>query len=63
MDAEIELLETLIKTCRAIRDPKRPKSRLELAAPAATYEMQFTKRLDELKKPVVPALPKETVAA
>lgn len=48
VNAEIELLETLIKTCRAVRDPQRRGSRTELAIPAATWEMKFSERLNQL---------------
>ena len=47
VNAEIEFLEMLIKTCRAARDPKR-KSRVEMAVPAAQWEMKFESRLAEL---------------
>lgn len=39
-----------MKTCQMARHPKRPKSRLEMAVPAAQWEMVFTARLAELKK-------------
>ena len=63
VNAELEFLEMLINTCRVARDPKR-KGRLEMAVPAAQWEMRFEARLAELKA-VVPALAsqKETVAA
>lgn len=55
--AEIEFLGTLIRTCQAVRDPKRAKNRLELAVPAATWELKFKQRVEELKhKPAQPAL-------
>lgn len=49
VNAEIEFLETLIKSCRAARDPKR-KSRVEMAVPAAQWEMKFEARLAELRE-------------
>lgn len=48
MNAEIEFLEMLIKTCRVARDPKRAHNRTEMAIPAAQWEMTFKKRLEEL---------------
>ena len=51
MNAEIELLETLIKTCRAVRDPQRRGSRTEMAIPAAQWEMKFSERLNQLTAP------------
>ena len=64
VNAEIEFLEMLVKTCRVARDPKRPRSRTEMAIPAAQWEMRFEERLAALKgqekqKP----LALETVAA
>lgn len=58
MNAEIEFLELMVKQCRAARDPKR-KSRLEMAIPAAQWEMRFEARLKELAASAapVPALP------
>lgn len=54
MNAEIEFLEQLVKNCRAMRDPKRPRSRTEMAIPAAQWEMKFEARLRELEQQEAP---------
>lgn len=48
VNAEIELLELLIKTCKAVRNPQRPGARTEMAIPAAQWEMRFEERKAEL---------------
>lgn len=49
VNAEIEFLEMLVKLCRTARDPKRPKSRTEIAVPAAQWEIRFQDRIKQLK--------------
>jgi hypothetical protein len=49
MEAEIKLLQLLVRTCQAVRSPHNPKNRVEMAVPAAQYEMQFNQRLEKLK--------------
>jgi len=49
-DAERELLELLIKTCRSVRNPRNPRTRIELAIPAAEWEMKFLERKAKLEK-------------
>lgn len=46
VNAEIEFLELLVKTCKSVRNPKR---RVELAVPAAQWEMRFEERIRQLK--------------
>jgi hypothetical protein len=57
-DDEVELVKTFIKTCRAARDPRNPRSRPSMAVQAARWEVTFAKRLEELKRPV-PSLKSE----
>lgn len=65
--AEMEVLELLVKQCRVLRDPRNRRSRTELVPAAATWEMVFQRRLEELEAAggqVVPSLArKEEVAA
>jgi hypothetical protein len=46
--AEIELLDMLIQTCRAVQNTRNPRRRLDLVVPAAQWEMEFRKRRNEL---------------
>ena len=49
-DTEYEFLQLLLKTCKATRDPRNPKSRTEMAIPAAQWEMKFKARLAEIEE-------------
>ncbi len=63
MDAEIEFLEQLVKTCRSVRNPNRPRARTELAVPAAQWEMRFQARIAELASPATKTQPKPELEA
>ena len=48
MNAEIEFLKLLIRTCQSVRTPRNPKHRVEMAVPAAQWEILFNQRLHDL---------------
>jgi hypothetical protein len=50
VNAEIEFLQLLVKTCKTARDPQRRGSRTEMAIPAAQWEMKFEERIAALKQ-------------
>lgn len=54
MNAEIEFLEILKKTCRTMR---QSRTRPDLAIPAAEWEIRINTRLDELHQLETPPLP------
>jgi Ser/Thr protein kinase RdoA (MazF antagonist) len=56
-DNEKELLETFVRMCRTVRDPRNRKSRPEMAIPAARWEMKFESRIAELKQIVSDSKP------
>lgn len=50
LKAEMEVLELLISSCRAVRNPANKKNRLELTVPAARWEAKLAERQRELNE-------------
>lgn len=60
IQAEIEVLELLRRSCRTLRSNRH---RPILAGPASRWEVKLTERLDELIKNQTPPLPLKTAKA